>query len=58
LHLVFDDFVGKPIFSAKRLYLEMPPGVVTGLAWTSKSRSFLFIEDTLSRPLSRLNSRQ
>jgi ATP-dependent Lon protease len=45
------DFVGKPIFSSERLYLETPPGVVTGLAWTSMGGSILFIEATLSRPL-------
>ena len=45
------DFVGKPIFTSDRLYVETPPGVVTGLAWTSMGGSILFIESTLSRPL-------
>ena len=29
------DFVGKPVFTTDRLYQEMPPGVVMGLAWTA-----------------------
>ena len=45
------DFVGKPVFTSDRLYLQTPPGVVTGLAWTSMGGSILFIEATLSRPL-------
>lgn len=45
------DFVGKPIFTSDRMYLETPAGVVTGLAWTSMGGSVLFIESTLSRPL-------
>ncbi len=46
-----EELVGKPIFSSDRMYLETPPGVVTGLAWTSMGGSILFIEATLSRPL-------
>ena len=45
------EFVGKPIFTSDRMYLETPPGVVTGLAWTSMGGSILFIETTLSKPL-------
>ena len=33
------------------MYLETPPGVVTGLAWTSMGGSILFIEATLSKQL-------
>ena len=45
------DFVGKPVFPSERMYLETPPGVITGLAWTSMGGSILFIETTLSKPL-------
>ena len=46
-----EELVGKPIFSSDRMYDLTPPGVVTGLAWTSMGGSILFIESTLSRPL-------
>ncbi len=29
------DFVGNPIFNSEKLYDVTPPGVCTGLAWTS-----------------------
>jgi len=45
------DFVGKPIFTSDRMYDLTPPGVVTGLAWTSMGGSILFIETTLSKPI-------
>lgn len=45
------EFVGKPIFTSDRMYLETPPGVVMGLAWTSMGGSTLFIETTLAKPL-------
>ena len=45
------EFVGKPIFTSDRMYQETPPGVVTGLAWTSMGGSIIFIEATLARPL-------
>ena len=45
------DFVGKPVFTSDRMYDVTPPGVVTGLAWTSMGGSILFIETTLSKPL-------
>ena len=28
-------FVGNPVFNTERIYEETPPGVSTGLAWTS-----------------------
>lgn len=46
-----NDFVGKPIFTSDRLYTQTPPGVVTGLAWTSMGGSVLFIEAALSKPI-------
>jgi Lon-like ATP-dependent protease len=45
------EFVGKPVFTSDRMYLETPPGVVMGLAWTSMGGSTLFIETTLAKPL-------
>lgn len=45
------ELVGKPIFTSDRLYQETPPGVVTGLAWTSMGGSILFIEAALSKPI-------
>lgn len=30
-----NDYLGKPIFTQDRMYLETPPGVVMGLAWTA-----------------------
>lgn len=44
------EFVGKPVFTSDRMYLETPPGVVMGLAWTSMGGSTLYIETTLTRP--------
>lgn len=32
-------FIGLPIFQTDRMYDVTPPGVVTGLAWTSYGRS-------------------
>lgn len=29
------EFVGKPVFTSDRMYVETPPGVVMGLAWTA-----------------------
>jgi Lon-like ATP-dependent protease len=45
------EYVGKPVFTSDRMYLETPPGIVMGLAWTSMGGSTLFIETTLSKPL-------
>jgi ATP-dependent Lon protease len=39
-----DEWVGKPLFSSDRLYDSPPPGVATGLAWTSMGGSALYIE--------------
>ncbi|KAK4476732.1 hypothetical protein RD792_015892 [Penstemon davidsonii] len=39
-----DDFVGKPVFHAERIYDQTPVGVVMGLAWTSMGGSTLYIE--------------
>ncbi|KFK37993.1 hypothetical protein AALP_AA3G056200, partial [Arabis alpina] len=40
------DYVGKPVFSAEKIYEETPVGVVMGLAWTSMGGSTLYIETT------------
>ncbi|XP_047127489.1 lon protease homolog, mitochondrial isoform X1 [Hydra vulgaris] len=40
------QYVGNPIFNAERMYNKTPPGVATGLAWTSMGGSILFIETT------------
>jgi Lon-like ATP-dependent protease len=45
------EYVGKPVFTSDRMYLETPPGIVMGLAWTSMGGSCLYIESTLSEPL-------
>lgn len=42
-----DDFVGKPVFHAERIYDRTPTGVVMGLAWTAMGGSTLYIETTL-----------
>nr|CAB3263468.1 lon protease homolog, mitochondrial [Phallusia mammillata] len=39
-----EDFVGKPLFTTKRMYDVTPPGVVMGLAWTAMGGSTLYIE--------------
>uniref|UniRef100_A0ACD5YTG7 Uncharacterized protein n=1 Tax=Avena sativa TaxID=4498 RepID=A0ACD5YTG7_AVESA len=41
-----DDFVGKPVFQAERIYEQTPVGVVMGLAWTAMGGSTLYIETT------------
>jgi len=38
------EYVGKPIFTSERIYESNPPGVVTGLAWTSMGGAVLYIE--------------
>lgn len=38
------EFLGKPTFTQDRMYLETPPGVVMGLAWTAMGGSTLYIE--------------
>mmetsp|Transcript_2627 Transcript_2627/g.4154 ORF Transcript_2627/g.4154 Transcript_2627/m.4154 type:complete len:631 (+) Transcript_2627:155-2047(+) len=40
------DYVGQPPFQTDRIYDHTPPGVVTGLAWTSMGGSTLYIECT------------
>ncbi|XP_019452275.1 PREDICTED: lon protease homolog 1, mitochondrial-like isoform X7 [Lupinus angustifolius] len=42
-----NDYVGKPVFHAERIYDQTPTGVVMGLAWTSMGGSTLYIETTL-----------
>ncbi|CAL0320944.1 unnamed protein product [Lupinus luteus] len=42
-----NDYVGKPVFHADRIYDRTPTGVVMGLAWTSMGGSILYIETTL-----------
>lgn len=39
-----EDFLGKKIFAKERLYDETPPGIATGLAWTSMGGTSLYIE--------------
>lgn len=38
------SFVGKPVFASERLYGDVPPGVVMGLAWTAMGGSFFLFE--------------
>jgi len=45
------DFVGKPIFTNDRMYVDTPAGVVMGLAWTAMGGSTLYIESSLKEPL-------
>jgi Lon-like ATP-dependent protease len=40
------EYVGQPPFQTDRIYDQTPPGVVTGLAWTSMGGSTLYIECT------------
>ena len=40
------EYVGQPPFATDRIYDKTPPGVVTGLAWTSMGGSTLYIECT------------
>ena len=35
------DFVGIPMFTKERMYETNPPGVITGLAWTSMGKVVL-----------------
>ncbi|XP_019092470.1 PREDICTED: lon protease homolog 4, chloroplastic/mitochondrial-like [Camelina sativa] len=41
-----EDYVGKPVFHAEKIYEQTPVGVVMGLAWTSMGGSTLYIETT------------
>merc|ERR1712032_1010254 len=38
------DYIGKPLYTSKRLFAETPPGVVMGLAWTAMGGTSLYIE--------------
>lgn len=45
------DLVGPPIFLSEKMYTEenLPPGVATGLAWTSLGGSILYFECLLEK---------
>ena len=43
-----EDYIGPPIFSSKKFYKELPPGVVIGLAYNSVGGGILYIEGTQS----------
>uniref|UniRef100_UPI00358F8E55 lon protease homolog, mitochondrial n=1 Tax=Myxine glutinosa TaxID=7769 RepID=UPI00358F8E55 len=45
------EYVGKPLFTEDRMYLQTPPGVAMGLAWTAMGGSTLFVEVALRRQL-------
>jgi len=49
---VLKEFVGNPTFTSDRMYETTPPGVVMGLAWTAMGGSTLYVESSLSKPLS------
>ncbi|ESO87544.1 hypothetical protein LOTGIDRAFT_127560 [Lottia gigantea] len=53
-----EEYVGTPKFYSDRLYDKTPPGVVTGLAWTSMGGSTLFIETVLKKPLDDGNEKE
>lgn len=46
-------YVGSPVFHAETLYTGemLPPGVVTGLAWTTMGGSILYMETLLERTI-------
>lgn len=39
-----EDYIGKKVFLKDRLYDETPPGIATGLAWTSMGGATMYIE--------------
>lgn len=39
-----EKYVGKKVFAKERLYDKTPPGIATGLAWTSMGGATLYIE--------------
>lgn len=41
-----EDFIGPPVFSSAKMYDEIPPGVVIGLAYNEYGGSILYIEAT------------
>ena len=47
------EYVGQPPFQTDRIYDVTPPGVVTGLAWTSMGGSTLYVECTAVHTISR-----
>ncbi len=54
------DLVGPPIFTSEKLFTEdkLPPGVVTGLAWTSLGGSILYFECLLEKINSESKTKQ
>ena len=54
------DLVGPPIFSSEKLFNDalLPPGVVTGLAWTSLGGSILYFECLLEKINPDIKSKQ
>ena len=55
-----EDLVGPPIFTSEKLFNEdqLPPGVVTGLAWTSLGGSILYFECLLEKINSESKTKQ
>jgi Lon-like ATP-dependent protease len=43
------EFAGRPKYSEKKMYKDLPPGVVVGLAYTTHGGSVMYIEITRSR---------
>jgi len=39
-----EDYIGKPKYTSERIFIETPPGVCTGLAWTALGGAILYIE--------------
>lgn len=54
------DLVGPPIFTSEKLFNDeqLPPGVVTGLAWTSLGGSILYFECLLEKINSESKTKQ
>lgn len=54
------DLVGPPVFTSEKLFTGdlLPPGVVTGLAWTSLGGSILYFESLLEKINSDSKSKQ
>ncbi|KAL4227296.1 Lon protease mitochondrial [Mactra antiquata] len=51
------DYVGQPKFTRERMYDITPPGVVTGLAWTSMGGSTLYIETVIKKAMGQDDSK-
>ena len=45
------EYIGPPVFTSDRLYDVSPPGVSTGLAWTSLGGAAMYVESILQAPL-------